>query len=39
MDPWDDLSHLSTNVVIRGNLLEDIGGDGIVPIVHRFRCD
>jgi hypothetical protein len=32
MDPWDDLSHLSTNVVIRGNLLEDIGGDGIVPI-------
>ncbi len=32
MEPWDDLSHLSTNVVIRGNLLEDIGGDGIVPI-------
>lgn len=32
MDPWNDLSHLSTNVVIRGNLLEDIGGDGIVPI-------
>ena len=32
MDPWDDLSHLSTNVVIRGNLIEDIGGDGIVPI-------
>jgi hypothetical protein len=32
MDPWDDLSNLSTNVVIRGNLLEDIGGDGIVPI-------
>ena len=36
MDPWDDLSHLSTNVVIRGNLLEDIGGDGIVPIGTNF---
>ena len=32
MDPWDDLCHLSTNVVIRSNLLEDVGGDGIVPI-------
>jgi hypothetical protein len=32
MSPWDDLSNLSTNIVIRGNLLEDIGGDGIVPI-------
>jgi hypothetical protein len=32
MQPWDDLSFLSTNVVIRGNTLEDIGGDGIVPI-------
>jgi hypothetical protein len=32
MDPWDDLGFLSTNVVIRNNLLEDIGGDGIVPI-------
>lgn len=32
MDPWDDLSNLSTGVIIRGNLLEDIGGDGIVPI-------
>ena len=32
MDPWYDLSNLSTNVVIRGNTLEDIGGDGIVPI-------
>jgi hypothetical protein len=32
MDPWDDMSFLSTGVVIRGNLLEDIGGDGIVPI-------
>lgn len=30
--PWDDLSYLSTNVVVRGNLLEHIGGDGIVPI-------
>jgi hypothetical protein len=27
-DAW----HPSLNVVIRGNLLEDIGGDGIVPI-------
>ena len=32
MEPWDDLSNLSTNVVIRSNILEDIGGDGIVPI-------
>lgn len=32
MEPWDDLSNLSTRVIIRGNLLEDIGGDGIVPI-------
>lgn len=32
MQPWDDMSFLSTNVVIRGNLIEDIGGDGIVPI-------
>lgn len=32
MDPWDDLSNLSTGIIIRGNLLEDIGGDGIVPI-------
>lgn len=29
--PWD-LSNLSTGVVIRGNLIEDVGGDGIVPI-------
>ncbi len=29
--PWD-LSNLSTAVVIRNNMLEDIGGDGIVPI-------
>jgi len=27
-----DVWHPSLNVVIRGNLLEDIGGDGIVPI-------
>ncbi|MEW5978282.1 MAG: right-handed parallel beta-helix repeat-containing protein [Acidobacteriota bacterium] len=27
--PSDDRSHRSTNVVIRNNLLEDIGGDGI----------
>lgn len=32
MQPWSDLSNLSTNTVIRGNLLEDIGGDGIVII-------
>ena len=32
MSPWDDLSNLSTNIVIRANVLEDIGGDGIVPI-------
>jgi hypothetical protein len=32
MQPWNDMSFLSTNVVIRNNLLEDIGGDGIVPI-------
>jgi hypothetical protein len=32
MEPWTDMSFLSTNVVIRNNLLEDIGGDGIVPI-------
>jgi len=30
-DPAGDWNP-STNVVIRGNLLEDIGGDGIVPI-------
>ena len=29
--PWWNWNP-STNVVIRGNLLEDIGGDGIVPI-------
>ena len=33
MSPWDDLSNLSTNVVIRGNLLEDIGGERI-PTAH-----
>ena len=27
-----DVWRPSTNVVVRGNLLEDIGGDGIVPI-------
>jgi len=27
-----DIWNPSTNIVIRGNLLEDIGGDGIVPI-------
>ena len=32
MQPWNDLSNLSTNTVIKGNLLEDIGGDGIVII-------
>lgn len=32
MQPWNDLTNLSTNTVIRGNLLEDIGGDGIVII-------
>jgi len=32
-DYWSrDRWNPSTNVVIRGNLLEDIGGDGIVPI-------
>ncbi|MEX0326484.1 MAG: hypothetical protein AB3N33_10390, partial [Puniceicoccaceae bacterium] len=32
MEPWDDMSFLSTNVVIRNNLLEDIGGDGVGPL-------
>lgn len=32
MHPWHDLSNLSTNTIIRRNLLEDIGGDGIVPL-------
>lgn len=30
--PWRSDSPLSTNVVVRGNVIKDIGGDGIVPI-------
>ena len=30
--PWMDLTNLSTNVVIRNNMIEDVGGDAIVLI-------
>lgn len=32
MDPWHDMTALSTQVVIRNNIIEAGGGDGIVPI-------
>jgi hypothetical protein len=32
MHPWLDLSTLSQNVVIRNNIIEDVGGDAIVVV-------